>query len=379
MTLPLEGIIVLDCSRVLAGPHATMLLADLGADVWKLEPPGGDETRAWGPPFWGDPADRRSAYFAAVNRDKRSLVVDLKTEAGRDVFDRLASRADLLVHNYLPSAATRLGMDPARLRERHPHLVVSVVRGFPGDGPLADRPAYDLVAQAWSGQMAVTGEPGGGPIKFGVGLLDLLAGLEAAIAALAALVARERGAAPAQVSVSLVEAAVAGLANVLGNHLVTGAEPRRWGTGHPDIVPYQVFAARDGHVVVAVGNDAQFGRLCGLLGMEPRPEWATNPERVQRRDAVVAAVGALIGEWTRDDLVAAMVAADIPGGPVHGVGEAVIGDDRHRGRLGHDRGRRPPAGLTDPGRRGAAGDPSTAAAPGRAHRRDPWFGRRFGG
>jgi formyl-CoA transferase/CoA:oxalate CoA-transferase len=323
VTLPLEGIIVLDCSRVLAGPHATMLLADLGADVWKLEPPGGDETRAWGPPFWGDPADRRSAYFAAVNRDKRSLVVDLKTEAGHDVFDRLASRADLLVHNYLPSAATRLGMDPARLRERHPHLVVSVVRGFPGDGPLADRPAYDLVAQAWSGQMAVTGEPGGGPIKFGVGLLDLLAGLEAAIAALAALVARERGAAPAQVSVSLVEAAVAGLANVLGNHLVTGAEPRRWGTGHPDIVPYQVFAARDGHVVVAVGNDAQFGRLCGLLGMEPRPEWATNPERVQRRDAVVAAVGALIGEWTRNDLVAAMVAADIPGGPVHGVGEAV--------------------------------------------------------
>jgi formyl-CoA transferase/CoA:oxalate CoA-transferase len=321
--LPLEGIIVLDCSRVLAGPHATMLLADLGADVWKLEPPGGDETRAWGPPFWGDPADRRSAYFAAVNRDKRSLVVDLKTEAGHDVFDRLASRADLLVHNYLPSAATRLGMDPARLRERHPHLVVSVVRGFPGDGPLADRPAYDLVAQAWSGQMAVTGEPGGGPIKFGVGLLDLLAGLEAAIAALAALAARERGAAPAQVSVSLVEAAVAGLANVLGNHLATGAEPRRWGTGHPDIVPYQVFAARDGHVVVAVGNDAQFGRLCGLLGMEPRPEWATNPERVQRRDAVVAAVGALIGEWTRNDLVAAMVAADIPGGPVHGVGEAV--------------------------------------------------------
>jgi formyl-CoA transferase/CoA:oxalate CoA-transferase len=323
VTLPLEGITVLDCSRVLAGPHATMLLADLGADVWKLEPPGGDETRAWGPPFWGDPADRRSAYFAAVNRDKRSLVVDLKTEAGRDVFDRLASRADLLVHNYLPSAATRLGMDPARLRQRHPHLVVSVVRGFPGDGPLADRPAYDLVAQAWSGQMAVTGEPGGGPIKFGVGLLDLLAGLEAAIAAVAALAARERGAAPAQVSVSLVEAAVAGLANVLGNYLATGAEPRRWGTGHPDIVPYQVFAARDGHVVVAVGNDAQFGRLCELLGMEPRPEWATNPERVQRRDAVVAALAPLIAEWTRDDLVTAMVAADIPGGPVHGVGEAV--------------------------------------------------------
>lgn len=321
--LPLTGITILDCSRVLAGPHATMLLGDLGADVWKLEPPDGDETRAWGPPFWGDPAEGRSAYFAAVNRNKRSIVVDLKTEAGRDVFDRLASRADLLIHNYLPWVATRLGMDSDRLRERHPHLVVSVVRGFPGDGPLADRPAYDLVAQAWSGHMAVTGEPGGGPIKIGIGLLDLLAGLEAAMAVLAALVSRERGGAPAQVSVGLVEAAVAGLTNVLGAHLATGAEPRRWGTGHPDIVPYQVFPARDGHVVVAVGNDAQFARLCSLLGVEPHPEWATNPGRVTRRDEVLAALVPLIGEWTCDDLVTAMVAADIPGGPVHGVGEAV--------------------------------------------------------
>jgi formyl-CoA transferase/CoA:oxalate CoA-transferase len=323
VTLPLEGIIILDCSRVLAGPHATMLLADLGADVLKLEPPGGDETRAWGPPFWGDPAEGRSAYFAAVNRNKRSLVVDLRTDAGREVFDRLASRVDLLVHNYLPSVAARLGMDPDRLRERHPHLVVSVVRGFPGDGPLADRPAYDLVAQAWSGQMAVTGEPDGGPIKIGIGLLDMLAGLEAAIAALAALMARERGAAPGQVSVSLVEAALAGLTNVLGNHLATGAEPRRWGTGHPDIVPYQVFAAQDGHVVVAVGNDAQFARLCGVLGVEPSPDWVTNPERVMRRDEVLAALTGPIGTWARDDLVTALVAADIPGGPVHAVGEAI--------------------------------------------------------
>jgi formyl-CoA transferase/CoA:oxalate CoA-transferase len=323
VTLPLEGITILDCSRVLAGPHATMLLADLGADVVKLEPPGGDETRAWGPPFWGDPADGRSAYFAAVNRNKRSIVIDLRTDVAQDLFDRLAARNDLLIHNYLPSVAARLGMDPDRLRERHPHLVVSVVRGFPGDGPLADRPAYDLVAQAWSGQMAVTGEPAGGPIKIGIGLLDMLAGLEAAIAALAALMARERGTAPGQVSVSLVEAALAGLTNVLGNHLATDTEPRRWGTGHPDIVPYQVFAARDGHVVVAVGNDAQFARLCRLLGVEPDHEWATNPERVMRRDEVLAALTRPIGTWARDDLVAAMFAADVPGGPVHGVGEAV--------------------------------------------------------
>ena len=183
----LDGLTVLDVSRVFAGPHATMLLADLGATVWKLEPPDGDETRGWGPPFWGDPADRRSAYFAAVNRNKRSIVVNLKTDAGREVLDRLADRADLLMHNYLPSVAERLGLGSDRLQARHPGLVVSVVGGFPGTGPMAERPAYDLVAQAWSGQMAVTGEPGGGPIKIGVGLLDLLAGLEAAVAALAAL------------------------------------------------------------------------------------------------------------------------------------------------------------------------------------------------
>jgi formyl-CoA transferase/CoA:oxalate CoA-transferase len=330
MALPLEGVTVLDCSRVLAGPHATMLLADLGADVWKLEPPAGDETRGWGPPFWGDPADGRSAYFAAVNRNKRSIVVDLRTDAGREILDRLAARADLLMHNYLPAAAAKLGLDPDRLRARHPRLVVSAVGGFPGGGALAERPAYDLVAQAWSGQMAVTGEPGGGPIKFGVGLLDLLAGLEAAVAALAGLAARERsskdssgvGPPAAQASVSLVEAAVAGLSNVLGYYLATGEEPRRWGTGHPDIVPYQVFAARDGHVVVAVGNDGQFARICEILGVEPRPEWVTNPGRIPRRHDVLAELAPRIAEWRRDDLVAAMIAADVPGGPVHGVGEA---------------------------------------------------------
>ena len=320
--LPLAGVTILDCSRVFAGPHATMLLADLGAEVWKLEPPTGDETRGWGPPFWGDPHDGLSAYFAAVNRNKRSLVVDLKTDAGREILHRLAARADLLMHNYLPSVADRLGLAPLVLRERHPRLVVSVVRGFPGDGELAERPAYDLVAQAWSGQMAVTGEPEGAPVKIGVGLLDLLAGLEAAIAGLAGLTARERGGSAPSASVSLVEAAVAGLANVLGYHLATGEEPRRWGSGHPDIVPYQVFAARGGHVVVAVGNDGQFARLCALLGVEPRPEWGTNPDRIQHRDEVLATLTPRIADWQRDELVAAMVANDIPGGPVHTVTEA---------------------------------------------------------
>ena len=170
-----------------------MLFGDLGAEIWKLEPPGGDETRRWGPPYWGDPADGRSAYFASINRNKRSLVVNLKIDAGRALLDRLAASCDLLLHNYQPSVAAKLGLDPDRLRAVHPHLVVASIGGFPGGGEAAERPAYDLVAQAVSGLMSVTGDIGGEPMKVGVALLDLTAGLQAAIAALAGLLARERG------------------------------------------------------------------------------------------------------------------------------------------------------------------------------------------
>ncbi|MEX1156537.1 MAG: CoA transferase, partial [Chloroflexota bacterium] len=278
--LPLAGIRVLDCSRVYAGPIASMLLGDLGAEIWKVEPPAGDETRGWGPPYWGDPADRRSAYFASVNRNKRSIVINLKTDAGRALLDRLAAQCDLLMHNYQPSVAQRLGLDGDRLREMHPHLVVSTVAGFPGGGDAAERPAYDLVAQAASGLMAVTGDPEGWPMKVGVALLDLAAGLQAAIGALAGLLGREREVTTTgtHASVSLIESGVAALTNVLGHHLATGEEPRRWGIAHPDIVPYQVFAARDGHLVLAVGNDSQFARLLAVLDLPADPRFATNPE-----------------------------------------------------------------------------------------------------
>jgi crotonobetainyl-CoA:carnitine CoA-transferase CaiB-like acyl-CoA transferase len=322
--LPLAGIRVLDCSRVYAGPIASMLLGDLGAEIWKVEPPDGDETRGWGPPYWGEPADQRSAYFASVNRNKRSLVVNLKTDAGRALLDRLAAHCDLLLHNYQPSVAGRLGLDADRLRAAHPHLVVATIGGFPGSGAAAERPAYDLVAQAMSGLMAVTGEPDGGPMKVGVALLDLTAGLQAAIAALAGLLARERGGASGrEASVSLIEAGVASLTNVLGYHLATGEEPRRWGTGHPDIVPYQVFAARDGHLVVAVGNDAQFERLIAVLGLEHDPRFATNPDRLARRDELVPLLSARIAERARDEVLAALTAADVPAGPVNLVSEAL--------------------------------------------------------
>jgi crotonobetainyl-CoA:carnitine CoA-transferase CaiB-like acyl-CoA transferase len=316
--LPLAGIRVIDLSRVLAGPFATMLLGDLGADVVKVEPPDGDESRAWGPPWWGEPTDRRSAYFASVNRNKRSIVLDLRTEADRASLDGLLETADLLVHNYRRSTAARLGLQPDALRARHPRLIAASIGGFPGAD--ADRPAYDILAQAVSGLMSVTGEATGPPMKAGVALLDLLAGLECAVGALAALVGR--GCATS-VQVSLVEAAVSGLTNVLANRLATGVDQVRHGNEHPNIVPYQPFSAADGDLVLAAGNDGQFARLCGVLGVPLDPALATNPQRVARRADVMGLLQAAISARPRDELLAALEEADVPAGPVNGVGEAV--------------------------------------------------------
>ena len=317
--LPLDGIRVIDASRVLAGPFATMLLADLGADVIKVEPPDGDETRTWGPPWWGDPSDRRSAYFASVNRNKRSVILDLQSDDGRDRLDRLLATADLLVHNYRPRTAARLGLEADALRSRHPDLVVASIGGFTGAD--ADRPAYDLLAQAVSGLMAVTGEPDGRPLKVGVALLDLLAGLECAVGALAALVGRGRA---GRVEVSLAEVGVTSLVNVLGNHLASGEEPVRHGNAHPNIAPYESFEAVDGHLVIAVGNDEQFGRLLDVLDLvDPDGRFATNPLRVERRSELIPWLTAAIAHRHRDDLVAALRRADVPAGPVRTVGEAL--------------------------------------------------------
>ena len=309
---------MIDASRVLAGPFATMLLADLGADVIKVEPPEGDESRTWGPPWWGDPAEQRSAYFASVNRNKRSVVLDLRTDHGQATFDRLLATADLLVHNHRPATAARLGLETDALRARHPTLIVASVGGFPGAD--ADRPAYDLLAQAVSGVMSITGEPHGPPTKVGVAMLDLLAGLECAVGALAALVGRGRA---GSVQVSLVEAGVTSLINVLGNHLATDEEPARHGNAHPNIVPYQAFAAADGDLVVAIGNDAQFSRLLQVLGLREDARYATNPQRLANRDELVAELEQAIARRGRDELVAALEAADVPAGPLNRVSEAV--------------------------------------------------------
>jgi crotonobetainyl-CoA:carnitine CoA-transferase CaiB-like acyl-CoA transferase len=326
LPLPLEGIRVIDLSRVLAGPFATMLLADLGADVIKVEPPAGDETRTWGPPWWGDPADRRSAYFASVNRNKRGIVLDLRTDDGRAILDRLLASADLLVHNYRPSTAARFGLDAEALRARHPRLVIATVGGFAGAD--ADRPAYDLLAQAVSGLMSVTGDPDGPPTKVGVALLDLIAGLECAVGALATL--HGRGERASTTNVSLVEAGVSSLINVLGGYLASGDEPRRHGNAHPNIAPYESFEARDGHLVIAVGNDAQFARLLGVLGLaDPEGLFTTNPLRVTNHTELVPFLAERIAGWHRAALVDALTEADVPAGPVNTVSQAVaaMGDD----------------------------------------------------
>jgi crotonobetainyl-CoA:carnitine CoA-transferase CaiB-like acyl-CoA transferase len=322
--LPLAGIRVLDCSRVLAGPFATMLLADLGADVIKVEPPFGDDTRHWGPPFWGDIGDGLSAYFTSVNRNKRSIVLDLKTDAGRRRLDALATSCDLLIHNFRPATADRLGLGASRLAERHPNLITAVVAGYAGDDAAQrNRPAYDLLAQAVSGLMSVTGEAGGAPRKVGVAVLDLIAGLEVAVSALAALAGRGRSEIR-HVEVSLVEAGVVSMVNVLSNYLASGEEPERYGSAHPNIAPYQSFPTADGHIVIAVGNDAQFVRLLGALGLEDaNGRFATNALRLERRDELIPWLAAAIARCPRDELVEVLTQAEVPAGPVLPVSDAV--------------------------------------------------------
>lgn len=324
---PLAGLRVLDLSRVLAGPLCTMVLGDLGADVLKVERPGaGDDTRHWGPPWAEGPEGRESAYYLCVNRNKRSVEADLKTEAGRALVRRLARGADVVVENFAPGTLERWGLGYDALAEENPGLVLCSVTGYGSDGPEAGRPGYDFAVQARAGWMAITGEPDGAPHKVGVALADVLTGQSAAVAVLAALRERERSGRGQRVEVSLFDAAVAGLVNVAQAALATGREPRRWGNAHATIVPYQAFGAADRPLVVAVGNDAQWRRLCGVLGA---PEWAddprfaTNPARVERRDELVPLLAGRLRTRPAAAWLAALEAAEVPCAPVQTVREAL--------------------------------------------------------
>ncbi|MDX1594137.1 MAG: CaiB/BaiF CoA-transferase family protein [Gammaproteobacteria bacterium] len=323
----LDGVRVLDLSRVLAGPWASQILADLGADVVKIERPGdGDETRHWGPPYLRDGQGRdtdRSAYFLAANRNKRSVTLDLANPEGQAIARDLAAGSDVLLENFKAGGLARYGLDYATLSRRHPGLVYCSITGFGQHGPYRDRPGYDFIIQAMGGLMSVTGEadgmPGGGPQKAGVALADVLTGLNAAIAVLAALRHRDRTGEGQWIDLALLDVQVASLANQASNYLVSGVPPGRLGNAHPNIVPYQAFATSDGHLVVAVGNDGQFRRLCTRLGASEwadDPRFATNAARVAHRATLVPLLEARFREGATGAWLDALGGSGIPCGPI---------------------------------------------------------------
>ena len=335
---PLAGLRVVDCSTVLAGPYCTMLLADLGADVVKVEPPEGDATRGWGPPWVGDEADgtRTAAYYLAVNRNKRSIKLDLKQPGGAAVLRRLLADADVVVENFRGGSFARLGFGDDELAAINPRLVHLAITGYGSTGPDSDLPGYDFVIQAVSGLMSITGASdgdGGGPTKVGVAIADVVAGLQGAVAVLAALAARDRPAteaAPApgrgqRVDLSLLASTLAILVNQAQNAFVSGVAPGRLGNAHPNIVPYQAFPTADGEIAIAAGSERQWPRLCrglGLPALADDPRFATNGDRVANRAELVATLRERLAERTSAEWLAALAAAEVPAGPINDVAEA---------------------------------------------------------
>ncbi|MGB6054784.1 MAG: CaiB/BaiF CoA-transferase family protein [Burkholderiaceae bacterium] len=333
---------VLDLSRVLAGPWCGQNLADLGADVIKIERPGsGDDTRAWGPPYLRDGAGAdtsEAAYYLAANRGKRSVTLDIASVDGQAIVRELVRHCDVVLENYKVGQLKKYGLDYASLKREKPDLVYCSVTGFGQDGPYAPRAGYDFIVQGIGGFMSITGErdglPGGGPQKAGVAVADLMTGMYATVAVLAALTHRDRTGEGQYIDMALLDVQVAMLANMGTNFLASGKAPARWGNAHPNIVPYQTFAAADGHLIVAVGNDSQFRKLAVILG---RPEladderFATNPARVAQRETLVPLLAGLIAGRERGPLLAALEEAGVPGGPINDL-KQVFDDPQVRAR-----------------------------------------------
>lgn len=328
----LDGVRVLDLSRVLAGPYAAMTLGDLGADVIKIEQPGeGDETRQLGPPFTGG----ESAYYLAANRNKRGITLNLKHPEGRAILLDLVRRADVLIENFKRGTLERMDLDDATLWAANPRLVHASISGFGPFGPYADYPGYDFVLQGMAGIMSITGEPEGEPMKVGVAIVDITAGLFAVNGILAALVARVTTGRGQRVDVSLLEAAMAWLANVGSNYLVSGQPPKRYGNAHPNIVPYQVFQAKDRPLALAVVNQRQFRRFCELAGapeLAQDPRYGSASDRLTNRDTLVPAVSALVAQRTAAEWLTLLNDNAIPAGPINTVPQAF--DDPQVATLG---------------------------------------------
>ena len=328
----LSGLRVLDLTRILAGPLCSMMLGDLGADVLKVEPvAGGDDTRGWGPPFAGG----ESAYFLGVNRNKRSLTLDLGTDAGREILAGLVRRADVLVENFKTGTLEKWGVGDAWRAAHAPRVIRCSITGYGTSGPRAPEPGYDFILQAESGLMSICGAPDGPPTKYGVAIVDVCTGMLACSTILAALEARHRTGHGQRVEVSLHDTALAMLVNVASSYLVAGREARRFGNGHPTIVPYTTYPTRDGQMAVAVGNDAQFARFAGAVG---RPEWARDERFVRNRDRVVHrdVLDALVADVLRGDVAQALIvklrAAGVPCGRINSVAQAL--DDPHAAARG---------------------------------------------
>jgi crotonobetainyl-CoA:carnitine CoA-transferase CaiB-like acyl-CoA transferase len=321
MDRPLAGLNVVELARILAGPWAGQLLADLGAEVVKIERPGrGDDTRGWGPPF---AADGAAAYFHSCNRGKSSVAIDLDTADGQAAVRALVGEADVLIENFKVGGLAGYGLDYPALSQLNPRLIYCSITGFGQTGPYAARAGYDFMIQGMGGIMDLTGAPDGEPQKIGVAYADIVTGLYASVAILAALRGRETTGAGCHIDMALLDTQVAMLANQAMNYLVSGETPHRLGNAHPNIAPYQAFAAADGHIIIAVGNDAQFGRLCALLGVPDDPRFATNAGRVANRAALDALLAPVVAARRCDELLAALAAAGIAAGPINDVAEVL--------------------------------------------------------
>jgi len=335
---PLAGLRVLELARILAGPWAGQILADLGADVVKVERKGsGDDTRGWGPPFVEaiDGGHLGAAYFHATNRGKRSIELDFESEDGRRIVRRLAARSDVLVENFKVGSLVKFSLDYASLRRENPRLIYCSVTGFGQTGPYAARAGYDLMAQGMGGIMELTGTPDGEPQRAGVPVADIFTGIYSVVGILAALAERERTGRGCLVDTALVDSQVGVLANQALNYLVSGKVPTRIGNAHPNIVPYQVFPVADGHIIIATGNDNQFAKLCAILGapeIPQEPNYRANSDRLAHREELIARLSALTKRWSRADLLAKLEAVQVPAGPINAL-DQVFADPQviHRG------------------------------------------------
>lgn len=342
MAGPLVGYRVLDLSRILAGPWLGQLLSDLGAEVWKIERPGtGDDTRQWGPPFLrkdGGVDTTESAYFLSANRGKHSICVDISTEEGSAIVRALAQQADLVIENYKVGDMARYGLDHATLAEENPRLVYCSVTGFGQDGPYSLRAGYDFMIQAIGGLMSITGErddlPGGGPQKCGVPIADLMTGMYAAVAILAALRERESSGLGQHIDMALLDSQVSWLMNHNLNYLVSGTVPKRWGNAHPNLTPYQAFPTEDGSLILAIGNDSQFRKFCAVAGLDiaTEPRFIDNKSRLAHRDALVAIIAQVMKTKSTAEWMEALEAKGVPCGPINTI-DQVFADRQviHRG------------------------------------------------